>query len=98
MSVRTVSAAAALTAAVAVYALVQHRRCRAARREAAAQRLMAGAAFRDNAALLRELEAFRRRLAPLLAEQAVLAAAGLVLAEALSTHDPVDPPTEGGPR
>lgn len=99
MAVRTVTAAAAFAAAVAVYGLVQRRRARMLRREAAAQRLMAGCAWRDNAALHAELEVFRRRLAPLLAQQAVVAAAGRVVAEALAARtDRIDPSQEGGTR
>lgn len=98
MAVRTVTAAAVLaTAAVAVYALVR-RRHRQLRREAVAQRLMAGCVLRDNAALRGELERFRHRIGPLLAQQAVVAAASQVVAEALSVHESIDPPTEGGPQ
>ncbi|MFD7995554.1 hypothetical protein [Streptomyces mexicanus] len=99
MAVRTVNAAAALAAAVAVYALVQRARWRRARRDAAAERLMAGCVLRDNAVLRRDLEVFRRRLAPLLAQQAVVAAACLVLEDVLHpATDRIDPSQEGGTR
>ncbi|MFF9287471.1 hypothetical protein [Streptomyces griseosporeus] len=92
MAVRIGSAAAVLAAAVAVYALVRERRLR--RRlvlERASGRLMAGC-------LAHDLEVFRSRVTPLLAQQAVVTAAGRVLDDALSAHDPQVPPMEGGPR
>ncbi len=61
MVARTVSAAVAFAAAVAVYALVQARD-RRLRREAVSQRLMAGCAARDNVALRGQLDVFRLRL------------------------------------
>jgi hypothetical protein len=57
-------AAAVLAAAVVVCALV--RRDRRLRREVVSQRLMAGCAHRDNAALVAQVEAFERRLGSLL--------------------------------
>ncbi|MFF7795630.1 hypothetical protein [Streptomyces sp. NPDC007991] len=98
-SVRTLAAAAVLTvAAVAVYAVVRRREARL-RREAVSERLMAGCVSRDNAALRVELDRFRRRIDPLLAQQAVMSAASLVLDEALpAPHTRIDPPLEGGPR
>ena len=95
--VPVVSAAAVLAAAVAVYAVLRERD-RRLRREAAAQRQMAGGAHRDTVALREQLEVFRRRLNPLLAQQAVIAAAGLVLDDALHHDTRIDPTTEGGPR
>ncbi|MGP3738004.1 hypothetical protein ACTWJ9_33380 (plasmid) [Streptomyces sp. GDS52] len=59
--VLSVSAAAVLTAAAAVYALL-HERDRRLRREAVSERLMAGCAARDNVVLRAEVERFRRRL------------------------------------
>jgi hypothetical protein len=96
VAARVVPAAAVLTtAAVVVYAVVRSRRDRRLRqqlaRESASHRLMAGC-------LARDLEVFRRRLNEVLAQHAVLTAAGLVLDESLSAHDPKSPPTEGGPR
>lgn len=97
MAVRTTATAAAVfTAAVAVYALARReRRMRELRRvlarEQASHRLMSGC-------LVRDLEVFRRRIDPLLAQQSVLASAGLVLDDALSAHDHTTPPMEGGPR
>jgi hypothetical protein len=65
MAVRVSSAAAVFTAAVAVSLLVRAR-CRRLRREAVAERLVAGRAFHDNDALCRELEALRCRVSPVL--------------------------------
>ena len=94
MRVRTVTAAAVLTAAVAVYVLV--RRDRRSRGQAAAQRLMAGCTERDNVALRHQLEEFRRRLGEAVAQDEVAAAAGSVLGDALTHHHRIDPHTEGG--
>ena len=94
--VRTLSAVTAL-AVTAVVVLIRRDR-RRLRREAVAERLMAGCAHRDNAALAAELQAFRRRMEPVLARQQVVAEAGLVVDEALSAHNPESPPMEGGPR
>jgi hypothetical protein len=92
MAVRIIPAAAVLTAAVAVYALVRDRRLRRTlARERASHRLMAGCLSRD-------LEAFRRRISPLLAQQVVVSAAGPVVDDVLSARDPQVPPMEGGPR
>jgi hypothetical protein len=93
MAVRTATAAAVLTAAVAVYALARRDRRlrRQLARERASYRLMSGC-------LVRDLDTFRRRMHLVVAQQAVLAAAGLVLDDALAHHDHSTPPTEGGPR
>lgn len=95
MAVRTTTAAAVFTAAVVVYALVQSRRSRRLRRllvrERATHHLMTGC-------LVRDLDRFQHRLSQALVQDAVAAAAGRVLDEALSTHDHSTPPMEGGPR
>ncbi|QKW31436.1 hypothetical protein HUT11_35320 (plasmid) [Streptomyces seoulensis] len=97
MTARTVQAAAVLAAAVAVCGLVQEARCRRARREAVAERLMAGCVLRDQSVLLADVEAFRRRLMPLLAQEAVLASADAVLEDALAVGGMrIDPTVEGG--
>lgn len=93
---RILSAAAALAAAVAVYGLVV-RRDRRLRREAVSQRLVAGCAARDNVVLRHQVEVFRRRLAHVVAADAVVASAGVVVDDALSRF-PVDPSSEGGPK
>jgi len=100
--VRTVSAAAVFAAAVAVCAAVRRERevRRRLARESASARLMAGCAHRDNEALRRDLEVFRRRLNLELAGRQVVAEADQVLTEALATHtdsDSIDPFSEGGP-
>lgn len=96
MPARTLSAAAAFAAAVAVYALVCRDR-RRLRREAVSQRLMAGCQSRDNDALRRELEAFRRRIDLELAGRAVVQEADQVLSDALAAHNTrIDPTSEGG--
>lgn len=94
--VRTLSAVAVLAAAAV--AVVVRRDRRRLKREAVAQQLMAGCAYRDNAALAQQLHDFRRRLEPVLARQQVEAAAGRIVDNALSAYDPQSPPTEGGPR
>ena len=98
MAARVVPAAVVFAAAVVVYAVVQSRRSRGLRRDlareqasSASHRLMAGCMARD-------LEVFRRRLNETLAQQAVVAAAALVLDESLAHHDNNIPPSEGGPR
>lgn len=89
---QVLSAAAALAAAVAVYALMRDRRMRRElARERATHRLTSGCLHRD-------LEAFRRRMNQTLAQHAVLAAAGLVLDDVLAHSDPISPPLEGGPQ
>jgi hypothetical protein len=99
MAVRSMKAAAAFAAAVAVYGLVLRRRARVVRCEAVSERLMAGCAWRDNAVLRRDLEVFRSRLTPLLAECAVVASARLVVDDVLEDpSDRIDPPQEGGSR
>jgi hypothetical protein len=101
MSIRTFTAAAALAAAVSASAAVcvlMQRRCRRLAREATAQRLMAGCETRDNAALRAELLVFRRRLDREIAGEAAVAAAGLVLDDALAHSTRIDPNPEGGPR
>jgi hypothetical protein len=95
LAVRTTTAAAVFTAAVVVYAVVQSCRARRLRRvlvrERASHHLVAGC-------LARDLDRFQRRLDAVLVQDAVAAAAGRVLDEALSAHDPRTPPMEGGPR
>ena len=96
--VRTVSAAAVLTAAAAVYAGVRRERGLRARlvRESASSRLMAGCAHRDNDALRVQLEGFRRRIELEVAGRQVVAEADRVLDEALAVQiRQIDP--EGGP-
>lgn len=102
MSVRTLTAAAALAVAVVVSAagVRRHRRLqRVLARERAAHRLTDGCLHRD-------LEAFQARIGPVLARQRaarqVLGEADLVLDEALAVHridphDPFDPNPKGGP-
>lgn len=93
MAVRTATAAAVITAAVVVYALVQLRRNRQLRRllarERASHHLMAGCMARD-------ITEFRLRLNQATAQERVAAAASRVLDEALAHHYPMTPPTEGG--
>ncbi|MFJ8727734.1 hypothetical protein [Streptomyces sp. NPDC093269] len=95
MAVRTVTAAAVLTtAAVVVYALAcrDRRLRRKLTRLQAANRLTSGR-------LCQDIEVLRRRLHQEMAQQAVIAAAGLVVTEALSAHTTrIHPPTEGGPQ
>lgn len=97
---RSLTAAAALAAAVAVSALARHvvERRRRTRREVAAERLMAGCTQRDNAALHAQLAAFRRRMDAELARAAVVAEAERVVDVALAAHTArIDPYPEGGP-
>lgn len=97
MTARTVQAAAVLAAAVVVCGLVQQEaRCRRARREAVAERLMAGCVVRNRAVLLADVDAFRRRLGLLLEREAVLASADAVLEDALASWARIDPTVEGG--
>jgi hypothetical protein len=96
MAVRTTTAAAVFTAAVVVYGVVQARRARAVQRvlvrERASHHLVAGC-------LVRDLDRFRSRLHEAVVQDAVAAAAGRVLDEALSTNNiSKTPPMEGGPR
>jgi hypothetical protein len=100
---RSVLAAAALAAAVAVStAVVRDRRLhRVLQRERAAHRLMDGRLLCDMQALHARLNVAMARQE---AERAVLREAGLVLDEALALHagpcdsiDPFDPFQEGGP-
>ena len=95
MAVRTTTAAAVFAAAVVVYALVQSRESRRLRRllvrERATHQLTTGC-------LVRDLDRFRFRLHQAVVQDAVAAAAGRVLDEALSTHNNTTPPMEGGPR
>jgi hypothetical protein len=93
--VRTLSAVAAFAVA-AVVVLV--RRGRRLQREAVAQRLMAGCALRDSAVLAVQLAECRGQLERAAARREVVAAAGLVVDEALSAQDPIDPSPEGGPQ
>lgn len=93
MCARTVWAAAAFAAAVAVCALVRRDRMlrRRLAREAAASRLTAGCLHRD-------LDAFRARIEAAAVQRAVVAEADRVLSEALAVHTTqIDPYTEGGP-
>lgn len=89
---RTITAAAALAAAVAVSTVfVRYRRLHVAlRRERAAGRLMNGRLHGD-------LEAFRYRLDVAVAQRAVVDEAVGVLEDALAHHTRIDPHTEGGP-
>lgn len=94
MAVRTVTAAAALAAAVLVYAVVRrdrrlHKQLARERAASTAARLMAGCTYRD-------LEAFRYRMDLAMAQRAVIAEADQTLTEALATYS-TDPTTEGGP-
>jgi formamidopyrimidine-DNA glycosylase len=89
---RTITAAAALAAAVAVCAAVRRERRLHAQlaRERAASRLTAGCLHRDMAA-------FQHRIGVVLAQQAVLAEAGQILDAELALHHPIDPNRmEGG--
>ncbi|MGQ4393838.1 hypothetical protein ACN6K5_003624 [Streptomyces violaceoruber] len=84
------------TAAAAAFVVVRRREVRW-RREAVSERLMAGCAVRDSAALRGELDRFRRRLDVELAGAAVVAAAGAVVDEAwASAPSRIDPSSEGG--
>ena len=105
MLTRSVLAAAALAAAVAVStAVVRYRRLhRVLQRERAAHRLMDGCLHRDVQALHVRLNA---ALARQDADRAVLHEAAVVVDEALAVHtagshdpttDPFDPFQEGGP-
>jgi hypothetical protein len=103
---RTITAAAALAAAVAVSTAVhRYRRLhRVLARERAAHRLMDGCLHRDLAAFQSRIDAAAARLE---AERAVLVEAGRAVDDALAVHgaqlnnpnDPIDPydPQEGGP-
>lgn len=92
MLTRTAMAAAALAAAVAVYALVRRERRLHAQlaRERASSRLTAGCLHRD-------LEAFQHRIGAVLEQRAVLAEADQVLTDALAHTTQVDPHEKGGP-
>ncbi|MEV5451538.1 hypothetical protein [Streptomyces sp. NPDC052535] len=84
------------TAAAAAFVVVRRRESRW-RREAVSERLMAGCAVRDSAALRSELDRFRRRLDVELAGAAVVSAAGAVVDEAwASATSRIDPFSEGG--
>jgi hypothetical protein len=92
---RSFTAAAALAAAVGVYAVIRRERrlYRALQREHAAARLTAGCLHRDMAA-------FQARIGAVLAQQAVVREAEQVLDLALAgrTEAGIDPNgTEGGP-
>jgi len=103
---RTISAAVAFAAAVAVCVAVRRYRGlhRVLQRERAAARLMDGRLHCDVEALRERLTAAMARQE---AERAVLLEAGLVVDRALAVHgsrlndpnDPIDPydPLEGGP-
>lgn len=84
------------TAAAAAFVVVRRREARW-RREAVSERLMAGCAMRDTAALRGELDRFRRRLDVELAGAGVVAAAAGVVDEAwASAPSRIDPSQEGG--
>jgi uncharacterized membrane protein len=95
MAVRTATAVAVLAAAAAVLVLVS--RDRRWRRQVAAQRLIAGCAHRDNAALVAQLEEFRRRLVVAANRPDVCESAGREAREDAMTSTRIDPPMEGGP-
>jgi len=88
---RTLMAAAALAAAVAVYAAVRRERVlrHQLARERAAARLTAGAMGRD-------LLAFRSRIEAAGLQRAVMQEADRVLSEALAVHTTYADPSEGG--
>ena len=91
MRIRVLSAAA-LAAAVAVWAVVRDRRLRRQlARERVESRLTDGC-------LVRDLDVFRRRLDGLAAQRVPVVGAGLVPDAVLVTPHRVDPPTEGGPQ
>lgn len=97
---RTLTAAAALAAAVVVSVLVHRRleRRRRARGRLAAERLMAGCTERDNDALRKELQSFRRRMDVQMAQAAVVAEAERAVDVALASYTTrIDPYSEGGP-
>lgn len=91
MSVRTLTAAAAFAAAVAVYGAVRRDRVLRHRllRERAASRLTAGCMSRD-------LAAFRARVEAAGLQRAVMQEADQVLSEALAVHATHIDPSEGG--
>ena len=93
MYVRTITAAVALAAAVAVSAAVRRHRCvvRTLARERAAHRLTDGCLHRD-------MQAFQLRIHDLMGARTALVEADLVLDDALALHHADDPTTEGGPR
>lgn len=92
MAVRSTTAAVVLTAAVAVYALARDRRLRRQLvRERVSYQLVSGCMARD-------VDHLRRRLNQAMAQQAVLASAGLVVDDVLAARDRTDPPSKGGPR
>lgn len=94
---RTLYAAAVLAAAVAVYA-VWRERDRRLRRAAVSERLMAGRVQADNAALRHELDRFRRRIEPVLAQPEPVVPAAEVPGDALAHSESISAPLEGGPR
>ncbi|MFF6866732.1 hypothetical protein [Streptomyces ardesiacus] len=91
-----VAAVVVFTAAAAAFVVVRRREVRL-RREVVSERLMAGCAVRDTAALRGELDRFRRRLDVELAAGAVVSAAAGVVDEAwASAPSRIDPSQEGG--
>jgi hypothetical protein len=93
VAVRSVSAVAVIAAAVVLVWVSRDRRLR---RQAAAQRLMAGCAHRDVAALSAQVEEFRQRLV-VVAEPPPCENAGPPAREDVMTSARIDPPMEGGP-
>jgi hypothetical protein len=100
VAVRSAPAVAVFAAAAVVLVWVSRDR-RRLRREAVASRLMAGCAHRDNAALVAQLEMFRRRLHQAGAGPDLVPPSGgggdLVADEDVHVSTLVDPPMEGGP-
>lgn len=89
--------AAVVVFTAAAAAVVVRRREARLRREVVSERLMAGCAVRDTAALRGELDRFRRRLDVELAGAAVVSAAAGVVDEAwASAPSRIDPSQEGG--
>ncbi|PSK57043.1 hypothetical protein B0E38_02574 [Streptomyces sp. 111WW2] len=96
MGARACVAAVVVFTAAAAAVVVRRREARW-RREVVSERLMAGCAVRDSAALRLELDRFRRRLDVELAAGAVVSAAGAVVDEAwASAPSRIDPSQEGG--
>lgn len=97
MGARAVCGVAVVVFTAAAAAFVVRRREARWRREVVSERLMAGCAVRDMAALRGELERFRRRLDVELAGAAVVSAAAGVVDEAwASAPSRIDPSQEGG--
>jgi hypothetical protein len=94
VAVRSVSAVAVIAAAVAIVLVSRDRRLR---RQVAAQRLMAGCAHRDVAALSAQVEEFRRRLVVAAGPPPCEGAGQAVREDVMTTSTRIDPPMEGGP-